>query len=113
MAAVERQKLAYQKIQADALVKAEEAARVRREKISQKIQALKNSVKATHSERDKARAVIKAKEARWHEVGSKILREDSWFTKSLRHFLLIHTNNRFFFFLDISFDRATRQLSRG
>lgn len=68
MAAVERQKLAYQKIHADTLVKAEEAERVRREKIAQEIQALKNSVKATHSERDKAHAVIKAKEARWHEV---------------------------------------------
>ncbi|GJJ69944.1 hypothetical protein EMPS_02293 [Entomortierella parvispora] len=65
--AVDRQKLVYQRAHAAALIKAEEDARVRREKLAQEIQALKNSVKTAHSERDKARAVIKAKEARWHE----------------------------------------------
>lgn len=68
MAALEKQKASNQKLFADALIKAEEAARSRQEKLSQEIQSLKGSIKTTQSDRDKARAVIVAKEARWKEV---------------------------------------------
>ncbi|KAG0042612.1 hypothetical protein BGZ83_000252 [Gryganskiella cystojenkinii] len=73
-AALEKQKLVYQKKLTDVLTKTEEDARLRRERLQQEIQTLKSSIKTTHSERDKTRAVIVAKEARWREGHSAAIK---------------------------------------